>query len=647
MDISASALVGQLLIGLINGSALAMLSLGLAIIFGLLNIINVTHGAQYMMGAFCAWLLLTNLGIGYWAALFLAPIIVGLTGLALELVFLRRVYKLDHIYGFLLTLGLSLLIEGAFRQRYGISGQAYEIPDLLLGGFDLGFLFLPAYRVWIVVFSTIVCLGTWFLIERTRLGATLRAATENPSLTQAFGINVPRMVTLTYGFGVALAGLAGVMVAPIYQVGSMMGANILGVVFAVVVIGGLNSLLGAIVAGFALGVIEGLTKVFYPEASSTVIFLVMIVVLLVKPAGLLGTVVQAAPSNISVAALPTSRSAILTIATALLAFALAAPFLFYPLFATQTLCYALFGLSFNLLLGYGGLMSFGHAAFFGSASYVMAYVMKSWGLGPELGILAGTATATILGALFGWIAIRRQGIYFTMITFALAQMIYFYAVQADWTEGENGIQSVPAGFLFGFIDLRSSYTTYYFVLALFLFGFAVVWRTVHSPFGQVLKAIRQNEVRAVSLGYKVDRYKLLAFTLSAALAGLAGCAKTSVFHLATLSDVDWTTSIQVVLVTLVGGLGTMLGPLVGAFVIVAMQNYLAELGSWVTIIQGAVFVGCVLSFRQGIVGGVLRLLERWSPQARASEADRRQANVEAPGAHPAIADRTIEAARIS
>jgi branched-chain amino acid transport system permease protein len=220
-------------------------------------------------------------------------------------------------------------------------------------------------------------------------------------------------------------------------------------------------------------------------------------------------------------------------------------------------------------------------------------------------------------------------------------------VQADWTEGENGIQSVPAGFLFGSIDLRNSYATYYFVLALFLFGFAVVWRTVHSPFGQVLKAIRQNEARAISLGYKVDRYKLLAFTLSAALAGLAGCAKTSVFHLATLSDVDWTTSIQVVLVTLVGGLGTMLGPIVGAFVIVAMQNYLAELGSWVTIIQGAVFVGCVLAFRQGIVGGILSLLERWSPHAKPRGPRRMPTTVEAHGTHQAIADRTIEAARIS
>jgi len=346
---------------------------------------------------------------------------------------------------------------------------------------------------------------------------------------------------------------------------------------------------------------------------------------MIRPAGLFGTVAQAPPSNLEIDTVPASKSAIRAAGIVLLALAAMAPVIFYPLFVTQALCYAIFALSFNLLLGYGGLMSFGHAAFFGSSSYVMAYVMKSWGFGPELGIVTGVLAAAVLGAVFGWIAIRRQGIYFAMITFALSQIVYFYCVQASWTEGENGIQAVPAGHLFGFIDLNDRYAIYYFVLALFLFAFAVVWRAVHSPFGQVLKAIRQNEPRAVSLGYKVNRYKLLAFTLSAALAGLAGAAKTSVFHLATLSDVEWTMSAQVVLMTLVGGLGTMLGPVVGAFVIVAMQNYLAEFGSWVTIIQGAVFVTCVLAFRQGIVGQALYLLGRWTNPAAGktlSEADK-------------------------
>ena len=286
--VPSGALFGQLLIGLINGSFYAILSLGLAVIFGLLNIINFTHGAQYMMGAFVAWFLLQYAGLGYWWALLLAPIAVGLLGIVLERTMLQRLYKLDHLYGLLLTFGLALIIQGLFRNQFGSSGLPYRIPGELTGGQNLGFMVLPNYRAWVIVFSLAVCLGTWWVIERTRLGAYLRAATENPTLVRAFGINVPRMITLTYGFGVGLAALAGVLAAPIYQVNPLMGADLIIVVFAVVVIGGMGSIMGSIVTGFALGVIEGLTKVFYPEASNTVIFVVMALVLLVKPAGLFG-----------------------------------------------------------------------------------------------------------------------------------------------------------------------------------------------------------------------------------------------------------------------------------------------------------------------------------------------------------------------
>ncbi len=286
------ALFGQLLLGLINGAFYAMLSLGLAVIFGLLNIINFAHGALYMMGAFCAWMLLNYLGVGYWPALILSPLIIGAFGVLLERTLVRWIYQLDHLYGLLLTFGLALIIEGIFRNYYGVSGQSYDaVPDLLKGGVNLGFMFLPLYRGWVVVASLIICLATWYAIERTRLGAYLRAATENPALVQAFGINVPRMITLTYGFGVALAALAGVLAAPILHVSPIMGSNIIIVVFAVVVIGGMGSILGAVISGFGLGIIEGLTKVFYPEASSTVIFVVMAIVLLIKPAGLFGRAV--------------------------------------------------------------------------------------------------------------------------------------------------------------------------------------------------------------------------------------------------------------------------------------------------------------------------------------------------------------------
>jgi branched-chain amino acid transport system permease protein len=288
LGIPPQALFGQLLLGLINGSFYAMLSLGLAVIFGLLNIINFTHGAQYMMGAFGAYFLLQYLGLSYWWALLISPIVVGATGIVIERLMLKHLYKLDHLYGLLLTFGLALIFEGLFRNEYGSSGLPYRIPEQLLGGNNLGFMFLPNYRGWVVVASLGVCVATWYVIERTKLGAYLRAATENPALVQAFGINVPRMITLTYGFGVALAAFAGVLAAPIYQVSPQMGANLIIVVFAVVVIGGMGSIMGSIVTGFGLGIIEGLTKVFYPEASNTVIFVIMALVLLVKPAGLFG-----------------------------------------------------------------------------------------------------------------------------------------------------------------------------------------------------------------------------------------------------------------------------------------------------------------------------------------------------------------------
>jgi branched-chain amino acid transport system permease protein len=287
--VPTQALFGQLLIGLINGSFYALLSLGLAVIFGLLNIINFTHGAQYMMGAFAAWFLLNKAGLGYWWALVLAPVIVGITGVIIERLMLARLYKLDHLYGLLLTFGLALIIQGLFRHEFGSSGQPYPIPQALTGGTNLGFMYLPNYRAWVVVFSLAVCLATWFVIEKTKLGSYLRAATENPELVRAFGINVPRMITLTYGFGVGLAALAGVMAAPIYTVSPLMGADLIIVVFAVVVIGGMGSIMGSIVTGFGLGVIEGLTKVFYPEASNTVIFIIMAIVLMIRPAGLFGT----------------------------------------------------------------------------------------------------------------------------------------------------------------------------------------------------------------------------------------------------------------------------------------------------------------------------------------------------------------------
>lgn len=299
-----------------------------------------------------------------------------------------------------------------------------------------------------------------------------------------------------------------------------------------------------------------------------------------------------------------------TIFAALLAAGLIAPFILYPVFLMKVMCFALFACAFNLLLGHGGLLSFGHAAYFGGASYICAHAAKAWGLTPELAILTGTAAAALLGVAIGSLAIRRQGIYFAMVTLAFAQMVYFISVQAPSTGGEDGIQAVPRGELFGLISLRSDLTLYFVVLAITLGGIIMIYRIVHSPFGQVLNAIRENEARAISLGYRVNGFKLAVFILSATFAGLAGATKAIVFQLASLTDVHWTMSGEVVLMTLIGGMGTVFGPIVGAAVIVTMQNHLATFGAWVTIVQGCIFVACVLLFREGIVGGLARWMRR-------------------------------------
>lgn len=603
--IPAGALAGQLLLGLINGAFYATLSLGLAVIFGMLNIINFAHGAQYALGAFAAWILATYFGIGYWGALILAPLAVGLAAAVLERTVIRRTYRMDHLYGLLLTFGLALIIEGTLRQIWGVSGLPYAMPDELRGGIRLGFMFLPWYRAWAVVFSLVTCLVVWAVLEKTRIGAVLRAATENPGMVKAFGIDVPLWITITYALGTALAALAGVVAAPIYQVGPLMGSNLVVVVFAVVVIGGMGSIGGSIVSGFALGVIEGLTKVVWPEASNFVIFVIMAIVLLVRPAGLFGRKIQA---QNTIAAEATRRTFDLSpaarrrMAVVVVGAALMAPYVLYPTYLAKVLCFALFAGAFNLLLGYVGLLSFGHAAFFGAAAYATGWVMKNWGLSTELGLLVGVLFGAGLGLLFGSIAIRRTGIYFSMITLALSQVIYFVAVQASFTGGEDGLQSVPRGRLFGLIGLEDAHVMYYFVLAVFVLGYAAIVRILRSPFGETIRAVRDDEQRALSLGIPVARYKLAAFVMSAGLAGLAGALKVLVFGVASLTDVHWHASGEVVLMTLLGGIGTLAGPIVGAAGFVSLQNHLAPLGSWVFIVQGVIFVICVLSFREGLVG---------------------------------------------
>ncbi|CAM3907640.1 ABC transporter permease [Bordetella tumulicola] len=601
------ALFGQLLLGLINGSFYAMMSLGLAIIFGLLNVVNFMHGAQYMMGAFTAWMLLQWFGIDYAYALVLAPLIVGLSGVLLERLFVRRLYHLDHIYGLLLTFGCTLIVEGLYRKAFGAAGLPYANP--MPGGFRTALGYLPYYRVWILAASLLVCVATWYLIEKTKLGAYLRAAIERPDLVRGFGINVPRMVTLVYGFGVALAGLAGVFAAPIYNVSPSMGSSLIVVVFAVVVIGGMGSVKGAIVTGYLLGIAEGLTRFYYPPLSDTVVFIIMAAVLLIKPAGLFGkgVVAQHAGAVLDSRAdveprLRTRLSwAIFVVCAAAL---IAAPFVVYPTFLMKVICFAAAASAINLLLGYMGVLSFGHAMFFGLSAYVAGYLAKGWGWAPEWAILGATLVSVVLGGIVGVIAIRLRGIYFAMSTLALAQMVYFFCLQAPFTNGEDGIQQIPRGIAFGVWDLKSDVSAYYFVLLMCGAAILLIARLVHSPFGRIIAAVRDSEPRVISLGYNASRYKWAVFVFSAGVTGLAGATKVIAVQIATLTDVSWHISGELLLMTLVGGLGTITGPILGAIALIGMETYMSELRDWVIIAQGAVFVVVVLAFRGGIVGSL-------------------------------------------
>ena len=624
LGFTSPALIGQLLLGLINGSFYAMMSLGLAIIFGLLNVVNFMHGTQYMMGAFTAWMLLQWLGIGYGYALVLAPLLVGASGIVLERLFVRRLYHLDHVYGLLLTFGITLIVEGLYRKAFGSAGVPYENP--MPGGFRTAMGYLPYYRLWALLASLLVCLATWYMVEKTKLGAYLRAAIERPDLVRSFGINVPRMVTLVYGFGVALAGLAGVFAAPIYNVSPLMGSNLIVVIFAVVVIGGMGSIKGAIITGYLLGLAEGLMRYYYPPLSDTVVFIIMAAVLLVKPAGLFGKGVitqhTSAALDSRAGAEPNLRGGLswvlLVVSVAAL---ILAPFMMYPVFLIKVLCFAVAASAVNLLLGYMGMLSFGHAMFFGFSAYVAGHLAKAWGLAPEWAILGATLASVALGAMVGLIAIRLRGIYFAMSTLALAQMVYFFCLQVPFTHGEDGIQNIPRGVAFGVWDLKSDVSAYFFVLLICGAALLMVARLVHSPYGRIVAAVRDSEPRAISLGYNANRYKLMVFIFSAGITGLAGATKAIAVQIATLTDVGWQMSGEFLLMTLVGGLGTITGPILGALALIGMETHMSELQDWVTVAQGAVFVVVVLAFRAGIVGS-LSGIWRKSTEAKSSRIHR-------------------------
>jgi branched-chain amino acid transport system permease protein len=611
MSLMIEALLGQILAGLINGAFYALLSLGLAIIFGLLNIVNFAHGVQYMMGAVLGWFLLTRFGVSYWVALLIVPPIVGLVGVLIERLLISKTYKLDHTFSLLMTLGIGFTIEGLTAQLVGSGSLFYSIPSQFRGGLDLGVVYIPYYRLWVIAVSAVVCTGVWLLFERTALGARLRATAENPVLVSTFAIDVPRLLMVTYGVGVALAALAGVMAAPILQVQAMMGSSMIITVFAVVVIGGLGSIRGAIVAGFGVGFIEGVTAYVFPPASTTVIFLLMAIVLLIKPSGLFGRDAVLAPVPEEDDAPDTERMSRRDayLACGLLVVAVFLPFVVYPLFLTKILIFSLFAAAFAFLAKHAGILSFGHAAFFGTASYATAWATSGWGLPTEMAMAFGVLCSTLLGLIFGGLVIRRRGIYLAMITMALAQMVYFAAVQAPFTHGEDGLRGARPGLFLGVLDLSNIYVMYFFVLAFVAAGTIVLVRIKSSPFGRILFAVQQNEGRMISLGYEVNQYKLIAFVISAALSGLAGSLKAISLQLASLTDVHWIMSAEVLLISLLGGMTTIIGPILGAAIMGTIEFYLAPWGSWIVVVQGTLFICCVLFIRRGLADMLLASLD--------------------------------------
>ncbi|WP_316171985.1 ABC transporter permease [Bradyrhizobium sp. SZCCHNS1008] len=609
-------ILGYLTIGLVNGSFYALLSLGLALIFGLLNVLNMTHGVLYMMGAFAAWAGSRYLGLDYFGGVAFAPVCVAAFGMMLERWLLRRTYGLDPLYGFMLTFGAAMVVQGAFQAQFGSTGLPYVAPDWLAGGVDFGFLYFPVYRLWVVAVALVTCVIVWIAIARTRLGSILRASSENAAAAEALGVGVPRVFAATFALGSGLAGLAGALAAPIYQVSPLMGSDILLVVFAIIVIGGMGSIAGTIVSSYALALIESLTQALVPQAASFVVFAFMCIVLLLRPQGLFGIPVVRShefmaarlswiePAGKDAAAKRTNGMVPALAAAAAL---VALPVLLYPVYLMKVFCFTIFAASFNFLLGFAGIMSFGQAALFGTAAYLTAHAAKEWALPPETAIGIGIAAALGLGLVMGIFAIRRRGIYQAMITLAIAQMIYFVYLQASFTHGEDGIQSVPRGMLLGLIDLREDANVYWLSAAAMLGVLFGLRRLMSSPFGMMLIAIRDNERRALSLGHHVDAYKVAAFGIAAFCAGVAGSLSAIVFQLATLSDAHWHLSGEAVLMALIGGIGTFGGPLIGAAVLVTMQHFLSPFGSWILAVQGAVFILCVLLFRDGLLPQALAL----------------------------------------
>jgi branched-chain amino acid transport system permease protein len=602
--VAVSFYLAQIFNGLVNGAFIALMSLGLSIIFGMMRVVNFAHGAMYMLGAFVAFVAGARFGVSLWFALVFSILVVGGIGLAFERLLLRRLYGLDPAYNLLLTFGLTLIIEDSVRTVFGTAGAPFLIPSALKGAVSLGFIIYPKYRLFVVVLSLALCLGAWFLMERTRLGALVRAATERPDLLRCFGGNVPLLVSGTFFAAAGLAGVAGALAAPIRNISPFMGQEMIALTFAVVVTGGMGSIAGSVVMGFVVGVLSSLTAIWYPAGSTAIVYLLMLAVLAIRPGGVFQGVdishfpLHYTPMTDRVRALFRHPAAALVA----LAIGCVLPLFVYPVLASDILLWGLFALGFDLLFAFAGLLSFGQAAYWGASAYLAGVLVSKFGFPGWVGFLIAVAAVTALGGALGFVIARKKGIYFSMITFAVAELVYFVVNELPaYTGGEDGLHDVARGSLFG-LSLASDMTFYYVALAVVTLMVVFVLGILKSPFGLALTGARENERRMQSVGYNVYLLRVQAYALSAFIISVAGALYVFNHRFVSLEAVHWRASGEPIMMTLLGGAGTVFGPWVGSAMVLLIRNSLSTVTDNGSLILGCLFVVVVMLFRRGLLG---------------------------------------------
>jgi branched-chain amino acid transport system permease protein len=612
----------QIFNGLVNGGFIALMSLGLSIVFGMMRVVNFMHGAMYMLGAFVAFLAGAKFGISLLVALPLAWLLIGGFGVVLERLMLSRLYRLDPAYNLLLTFGLTLIIEDLMRSLFSTTGGQFLVPHILSGAVNLGFMIYPKYRLFVLLVSVSLCLATWIVLERTRYGALVRAATERPALLKCFGGNVPLLMSGTFFCAAGLAGVAGALAAPIRSISPFMGQEMIALTFAVVVAGGMGSIAGSVAMGFIVGLLSALAAIWYPAISTAIIYIVMLLVLAVRPGGIFrGVDISHFPLHYTPMT-PRARSIFLSPVTALvfLAVGIVLPFLVYPIVATDIILWGLCALGFDLLFAFAGLLSFGQAAYWGAAAYATGVLVSKFGLPGWAAFPIGVAASTALSVVFGFIIAQKKGVYFSMITFAIAQIVYFVVNQLPaYTGGEDGLHDVFRGRIFS-ISLADDRVFYYVALSFAVLMVAFILRILKSPFGMSLVGARENERRMTSVGYDVYLLRVQAYVMSAFVISVAGSLYVLNHQFISLEAVYWRASGEPMLMTLLGGAGTIYGPLLGAGIVLLIRNVLSTVTDSGSLVLGVLFVVVVLAFRRGILGELMHHYVTHSDAARAPAA---------------------------